>query len=152
LDWGSGKRFDRYCSQASQRSLKSSFELTTSATPGNLAIVFLPNREIAFIQPQKITGYLLSETHEIGQSKAKLLRSFGFNDKNVELLQQELLQIAYTQTIHDIIETPHGTKYILDGKIQAPNGRFLQLRTVWIIDTGQTVPRFVTARPIKSDA
>jgi hypothetical protein len=61
--------------------------------------VLLPNRATAFIQPQKLTGYLLSETHEIGQSKAKLLRTFGFNDNNVELLQQELLKIAYTQDI-----------------------------------------------------
>jgi fructose-specific component phosphotransferase system IIB-like protein len=113
--------------------------------------VTLPNREAAFIQPQKLTGYLLSETHEIGHSKAKLLRAFGFNDNNVALLQQELLKIAYTQDIQEIIQTPHGTKYVLDGKIQAPNGRSLHLRTVWIIDIDQTAPRFVTARPIKPD-
>jgi hypothetical protein len=113
--------------------------------------VTLPHREAAFIQPQKLTGYLLSETHEIGRSKAKLLRTFGFNDNNVDSLQQELLQIAYTQEVQEIIPTPHGTKYILDGTIKTPIGRFLYLRTVWIIDTGQTTPRFVTARPLKPE-
>ncbi|MGB8700716.1 MAG: DUF6883 domain-containing protein [Thermosynechococcaceae cyanobacterium] len=111
----------------------------------------LPHREKAFIQPQKLTGYLLSETHEIGPSKAKLLRAFGFNDNNATLLQQELLKIAYTQDVQEIIPTPHGTKYVLDGTIQAPNGRSLQLRTVWIIDIDQTSPRFVTARPLKPE-
>jgi hypothetical protein len=102
----------------------------TPATQREITLVTLPNREAAFIQPQKLTGYLLSETHEIGQSKAKLLRAFGFNDNNVALLQQELLKIAYTQDIQEIIQTPHGTKYVLDGKIQAPSGRALYLRTI----------------------
>lgn len=111
----------------------------------------LPNREQAYIQPQKLTGYLLSETHEVGRFKAKLLRAFGFSEENVAMLEQELLQIAHTQEVQETIATPHGIKYVIDGIIQTPPGRPLQLRTVWIIDTGQTEPRFVTARPLKPD-
>ena len=110
----------------------------------------LPNREQAYIQPQKLTGYLLSETHEVGRSKAKLLRAFGFNQENVAMLEQELLRIAQTQEVQETIATPHGIKYVMDGMIQTPQGRSLQLRTVWIIDTEQTKPRFVTARPLKT--
>lgn len=109
----------------------------------------LPNREKAYIQSQKLTGYLLSESHPIGSSKAKLLRAFGFNDMNVDMLEQELLTIAQTQVVQEILETAHGVKYIIDGEINTPDKRKLRLRTVWIIDTGETQPRFVTARPLK---
>ena len=57
----------------------------------------LPNWEKAYIQPQKLTGYLLSETHSVGRSKAKLLRAFGFNEKTAKMLEQVLLEMIQTQ-------------------------------------------------------
>lgn len=108
----------------------------------------LPNRENAFIQPQKLVGYLLSETHSVGSSKAKLLRSAGFNDENIDMLEQRLLEIARSQSVKEVITSPHGTKYITEGQVEAPNGYLIELRTVWIIDLGQEAPRFVTAYPI----
>ena len=39
----------------------------------------LPNKEKAYIPLTKLKDYLLSETHSIGESKAKLLRSLGFS-------------------------------------------------------------------------
>jgi len=110
--------------------------------------VKLPNRDRAFIQPQKLTGCLLSETHSVGSSKAKRLRAVGFNHENVAMLKQELLQIAASQLVKDTIETPQGTKYVIEGTIATPNGATLRPRTVWIIDNGETCPRFVTAHPL----
>jgi hypothetical protein len=111
--------------------------------------VNLPNRENAYIQPQKLLGYLLSDTHPVGSSKAKLLRAHGFNEVNADKLEQELLKIAYSKMVQDVVATTHGVKYVLDGEVKAPGGRCLQLRTIWIIDQGETKPRFVTARPLK---
>ena len=110
----------------------------------------LPNRDNAYIQSQKLTGYLLSETHPIGSSKAKLLRACGFTEKNVDKLEQALLTIAYMEVVQDVIATPHGVKYVIDGVVKTPDHRHLHLRTVWIVDQGDTKPRFVTARPLKS--
>jgi hypothetical protein len=109
----------------------------------------LPNWEQAYIQPQKLTGYLLSEIHPVGRSKAALFRAFGFNEATVSMLERELLKLAYLQEVQETITTPYGTKYVLDGDIQTPQNRVLKLRTVWIIDSGQVAPRFVTAHPIK---
>lgn len=122
--------------------------LTQKTSEGD-AKLKLPNWEKAYIQRQKITGYLLSETHEVGRSKAKLLRAFGFNESNVSVLEEELLKIACTQDVVEVLPTAHGTKYVIDGEIKTPLERTLKLRTVWIVDIGQTEPRFVTARPIK---
>ena len=45
------------------------------------------------------------------------------------------------------METTHGHKYILDGRIEAPGGKTAQVRTVWIVDRGLARPRLVTAYP-----
>lgn len=108
----------------------------------------LPNWENAYIQPAKLTGYLLSETHSVGSSKARLLRNVGFNETNVDMLEQRLLAIARSEDIKEVVSSPHGTKYIIEGQLETPTGSSVQLRTVWIIDTGQDHPRFVTAYPL----
>jgi hypothetical protein len=46
-----------------------------------------------------------------------------------------------------VVETVHGTKYIIDGELVAPNCRIIQVRTVWIRDSGKKETRFVTAYP-----
>jgi len=45
------------------------------------------------------------------------------------------------------MESTHGKKYIVDGRIETPTGKVPIVRTVWIIDRGETVPRLVTAYP-----
>ena len=75
----------------------------------------LPNRENAYISPEKLTDYLLSETHPVGKSKAKFLRSVGFNESNVDVLEQSLILIAQSNEVIDTTKTSHGTKYVVDG-------------------------------------
>ena len=107
----------------------------------------LPNRENAFVRPEKLTHYLLSESHTTGKSKARYLRAIGFNETNIDLLQQGLILIAQSFDVINTVTTAHGEKFVVEGELQAPNGNLIRLRTIWIIDTGQTRPRFVTAYP-----
>lgn len=108
----------------------------------------LPNRENAYIPSSKLKAYLLSETHSVGKSKAKFLRSVGFNDNNVDLLKQSLLSITNSEEVKEAIASSHGVKYIIDGSIQTPSKGIAMMRTIWIIDKGQERPRFVTAYPV----
>jgi hypothetical protein len=107
----------------------------------------LPHREQAFIQPDKLTRYLLSENHRVGRSKAKFFRGLGFNDANVSLLEKVLLAIAYEQEVMETVTTRHGIKYVMTGVINTPSNRAVSVLTVWIVDVGEQSPRFVTARP-----
>jgi hypothetical protein len=109
----------------------------------------LPNNANAYIQRNKITGYLLSETHAIGKSKAKFFRSLGFDDATAEQLEQELLAIAHAGQVKESVSSPHGTKYVMDGLLRTPHGVTVHLWTIWIIDAGEENPRFVTAYPIE---
>ena len=108
----------------------------------------LPNKEKAYISPSKLLDYLLSESHPIGKSKSKYLRSFGFNEQNIGLLKQELISIAKSEEVIEVISSLHGIKYIINGVIQTPAGETVKLRTIWITDKGQIRPRFVTAYPV----
>ena len=58
-----------------------------------------PNRENAYIPLSKLKDYLLSETHLVGKSKAKFLRSFCFNEMNIDMLVQGLISIAHSGDI-----------------------------------------------------
>jgi hypothetical protein len=108
----------------------------------------LPNKENVDIPLPKLLGYLLSETHPIGKFKAKYLRSVGYNETNVDLLKQDLIAVAQTEDVNEVISSTHGVKYIIDGTMKTPSGVFIKMRTVWIIDKGQKYPRFVTSYPL----
>ena len=107
----------------------------------------LPNKEKAYVPLTKLKDYLLSETHSIGKSKAKFLRSLGFNEMNVNLLKEGLIAIVHSGDVIEVISSLHGVKYIIDGLLTTPTGGSVKMRTVWIIDKGQERPRFVTAYP-----
>jgi hypothetical protein len=111
----------------------------------------LPNREQAYIPSTKLSGYLLSETHSVGKSKAKLLRSVGFNEVNMGLLKKALIAIAHSEDVTETISSQHGIKYIIDGQLQTPVGTKIRMRTIWIIEAGQKKPRFVTAYPVEKE-
>lgn len=108
----------------------------------------LPNNQAAYIPLEKLVAYLLSETHTVGRSKAKLLRSFGFNEMTVGMLKDGLLAIAHDEDVLDAQSSEHGVKYVIEGALEAPNGGTLRMRTIWIIDRGQQQARFVTAYPV----
>ncbi|OIP37155.1 hypothetical protein AUJ95_08560 [Candidatus Desantisbacteria bacterium CG2_30_40_21] len=107
----------------------------------------IPNYEKAYISGQKLRKYLLSETHAIGKAKAKFFRSLGFNDDNIELFEQELMTIAYTEFVAEEIRTLFGIKYIVDGMLPTPSGISTKIRTIWIVEPHDERPRFITAYP-----
>jgi hypothetical protein len=107
----------------------------------------LPNRDQAYVPSPKLNSYLLSETHTVGKSKAKFFRAFGFTETNVDVLEQGLLTIAQTEPVIEVLASRYGTKYIIEGSLETPSGVVVKVRTVWIIETGDQRPRFVTAHP-----
>lgn len=108
----------------------------------------LPKRQKAYIPPHKLSRYLLSKIHPIGRWKSKLFRTLGFDEKNADILEQRLIDIANYENVKESIVSAHGTKYVIDGSIETPSGNIVKVRTIWIIDKGQDTPRFVTAYPV----
>src|SRR5882672_10704371 len=107
----------------------------------------LPNATAAKVDPEKLKGYLLSSTHPIGRPKAQFFLAVGFSETDCEQLETALLDVARTGEVAETASSAHGMKYTVDGVVSTPSGRRVKLRTIWIIDAGETDPRFVTAYP-----
>ena len=108
----------------------------------------LPNWEGAFVAIEKLDFYLLSESHPIGRSKARLLRNLGYATAGQGVLRQDLISIARDQNVSEVVTSEYGSKFVIDGVLHTPSGVDLAVRTIWIIETGEDRPRFVTAYPV----
>jgi hypothetical protein len=105
----------------------------------------LPYLQNAVVEERKVRDYLLSEGRSEG--KAAFFVAFGFSLTQWELLRDALLLHAASYEVTLMVGNPHGTKYIIEGALQTPDGRNPQVRSVWIINNGVIVPRLVTAYP-----
>ena len=107
----------------------------------------LPRIDHAYIPEEKLTGYLLSETHAVGKAKAKFFLAHGYDAASSEQLARDLLEIARSNPVEQEVVSPHGTKYLVSGILKTPGGTTVAVRTVWIVEPGDERPRFVTAYP-----
>ena len=107
----------------------------------------VPNATEAVIPPEKLTAYLLDLSHSVGGSKARFLRTHGFDDDNAGLLANGLRAIVEAGDASER-PSPFGTKYVVAGDLPTPRGTVVQIETVWIIETGDDRPRLVTAYPV----
>ncbi len=107
----------------------------------------LPQAQQATISTDKLTGYLLSDAHPVGASKARFFRRHGYTPEVAARLADDLRHIARTGTTVAVQTTPFGTKYVVDGFVRAPDGLTVTLRTIWLVASPGDVPRFITAYP-----
>lgn len=108
----------------------------------------LPYRKKAIVPKEKLTKYLLSETHPVGSAKSKFFRSLGFNNSNMDELTKAFLKIAQDNDVKEERKFEYGINYVIDGIIETPSGKNVILTTVWFTQTTKSRPRFVTAYPV----
>jgi hypothetical protein len=97
----------------------------------------------------KIEEYLLSFGHPVGGAKARYLMARGYDPDMPEVLEKDLKAIAETGRIKSTEATDWGTKYLVVGSVQAPDGAPLEFATIWI-RLGEDAPVLVTAYPWKA--
>jgi hypothetical protein len=107
----------------------------------------LPGRKDALVPRAKLVDYLLSLSHPDGRSKALFFRACGFNETNYHLFTMEL-QLLAMEDVTEVVDSPYGTKYVIDGWISTPLGREIYVKSVWIIDVGKQTPRLITCYPV----
>jgi Domain of unknown function (DUF6883) len=108
----------------------------------------LPNAERATVPARKITHYLLSTSHRDGLHKAAFFGSFGFRLESWEVLASALLNHARTHDVTEVVSTPFGQNYVVEGALSAPDGREPTVRVVWFIAKHQETATLVTAYPV----
>ena len=107
----------------------------------------VPDKEGAFIDRRKLYGYLLSTKHPVGQAKARVFAGCGYHAEDADRLAEELKRLLVEGHLVAVVESSYGPKYIVEGTIRCAHGGLLTLRTVWIRETDDAAPRFVTAYP-----
>lgn len=100
----------------------------------------LPNREEAHVDRRKLTDYLLNTNHPDAKGKSAFFNERYGTDWNE--LREDLLEHA-KGPVTDIEETRHGTRYVIEEMLLGA-----LVRSVWMIRTGESKPRLVTAYPI----
>lgn len=100
----------------------------------------LPNHDQAHVDPRKLTEYLLNRNHPGAKGKSAFFR--GRYGDDWEQLRDDLREHA-TGTVVSAEETRHGTMYVVEGPLAGA-----LVRSVWMICTGESFPRLVTAYPI----
>ena len=110
----------------------------------------LPAAEQAVVPRRKITHYLLSTTHRDGQHKAEFFRSFGFTIEAWEELASALLDHARQHEVVEIVPTPFGQNFVVEGALATPDGRSPEVRVVWFIAKNAGAATLATAYPLEN--
>jgi hypothetical protein len=111
--------------------------------------VTLPNAHLAVIEERKVTHYLLNGAHPDNGGKARFFYGLGFSVEDVPSFITALRQVAESGAVVERVESTFGEKFVVDGALSAKGGNASArvIRTVWIIERGESAPRLVTAYP-----
>lgn len=76
----------------------------------------------------------------------------GFAQDDWEKLASALVDHCKENEVSSVSKTAFGTKYIVEGLLQTPVGRRPLVRSVWVVETADVIPRLVTAFPVRRRA
>ncbi len=72
----------------------------------------LPNADLAVVEHEKITQYLMNSAHPDNGGKAAFFSNLGFSERAWQTLASALLAIASSFPMTKSMESTHGIKYI----------------------------------------
>lgn len=105
----------------------------------------LENARTAIIEPVKFIDYCLNPHHGDGRHKARVFEAvLGFDQSNFADLIAAIRTGILTEEAVYLGETAHGLLWRVDLPIAGPNGT-ATVRTGWIYEKSQDVPRLTTA-------
>jgi hypothetical protein len=110
-----------------------------------IVMPILKNACAAIIEPAKFVDYCLNPHHKDGRHKARLFRALlGFDQANCDDLIGAIRIGIMTHEAEYLGQTAHGFLWRVDLPITGPKGT-ATVRTGWIYEKGQDVPRLTTA-------
>ena len=109
----------------------------------------LPNVKNAIVEKAKIMDYLLNMEHQLGGSKARFFKEFGFGMDDWEAFKKAIMEVALENDIISEKRSPFGLRFEVDGVLNTPSGLKPRIRTVWQQDHGANAPRLITAYPLE---
>lgn len=107
----------------------------------------IPNADRAVIDPLKLHGYLLSQSHPVGRFKAGFFVALGYSENEWQRLEADLRAQHLNRDAMTGEANPYGQKYEIRAPITGPAGRAAEVVSVWVVLANEDFPRFVTAYP-----
>lgn len=105
----------------------------------------LPNAEQAQVSLEKLRDYSLNPQHHKGGHKARVFASaLGLTAADAALLREMILAAVLTAEAQSGRADEHGSRYTVDFEARALQGNVVTIRTAWIIDAGDSVPRLIS--------
>lgn|ERR1017187_9785672 len=109
----------------------------------------LPSVTEAEVPEAKIVLYLLNPNHRSGKSKANFFSARGFTTEQWEELADALRRHALEHEVSRQIKTSLGVRFAIEGLMSMPDETVARIRSIWFIESGERIPRFVTAYPLR---
>jgi hypothetical protein len=106
----------------------------------------LPNAENAIITEAKLRAYLLNPNHPDNAGKARVFQALGYSRDEWQLLASDLREQHLPQDATESRPNREGRTYTIIARLTGPAGS-ATIKSVWQIDFGTEVPRFITAYP-----
>ena len=107
----------------------------------SIHVVKLPNAERAFVDVAKLRDHCLNPNHPRGRHKARVfLAALGLTADDAEDLRATLLVVAGAEDASPSDRDAYGERYVVDFLMKGPTGQ-VQVRSAWIIRTGEDFPR-----------
>jgi hypothetical protein len=104
----------------------------------------LPNGDQAILDARKIEGYCLNPSHPRGRHKARVFRdALDLQRSDALWLRDALLEAARSGEASWDGEDAWGAYWRLDATVRRRENKVV-VRSIWIVRTGESVPRFVT--------
>ncbi|MFB9266899.1 DUF6883 domain-containing protein [Bradyrhizobium erythrophlei] len=104
----------------------------------------LPNGDQAILDLRKIEDYCLNPSHPRGRHKARVFReALGLQWSDASWLRNALLEAARSGEAVQDGEDAWGRYWRLDATVRRQE-KSVVVRTIWIVRTGESVPRFVS--------
>ena len=107
----------------------------------------IPNANRATIAVEKLAAYLLNPAHRRGGTKARLMISLGYRTNAPEVLESDLRTHRLSLNATRTSQKAYGAAYEIEGPIMTPSGRTVRFYSIWQIDSGSEVPRFIAIYP-----
>lgn len=107
----------------------------------------IPNADRAIVAAEKLSAYLLNVSHKRGGPKARLLLSVGYRSDDPRSLESDLRTQHLSLDVARTSQNAYGVVYEIEGPIKTPGGRIVRFCSIWQVDTGTDVPRFITMYP-----
>ena len=104
----------------------------------------LPNAEASIVEIEKLQDYCLRPEHPRGLHKAKVFQSLlGMTAAHAEELRAALIDAAAKENATYGTSDQYGARYIIDFELRHGE-RTANIRSCWIVRSGEMAPRFVT--------